>query len=289
MTTNRDLERRLAEHFIGEAPNRAPAWILPSALTTIETTRQRRGLIAPWRFPNMQIYAKVAAALAVVAIGVLALWQLGGPGQIATPTAVPSPSPTAAPGPSATSAPTPRTETAGLFVPPFDYTVPGTPEFDFGTRNLTYFEIRVPDWGDAGHPGGLIVQTIGGGKADPCDEGSAATTIEPGATAVFDYLRSIPQLVVTNEAAATVGDIPARQATVVATTDAACPGLSVWVEATESFIDGTPLRLISFDVAGEHRTITIFGEAENEGWAAMADAIVDSFVFPEASASPGSS
>ena len=42
MTTPRDLERRLAKHFSGEAPTRAPDWVLLSALTTIQSTRQRR-------------------------------------------------------------------------------------------------------------------------------------------------------------------------------------------------------------------------------------------------------
>jgi len=213
MTTNQNLERRLAEHFAGEAPNRAPDWILPSALTTIETTRQRRGPFAPWRFPKMQIYARVAAAMAIVAIGAVALWQLGGPGGLIVPTPSPSSSPTVAPSP--TPAPTPQRGTALAFLPPFEYTLPGVPEFDKGTENGTYFEVRVPVWADAGHPGGLIVQSIAGGKADPCDHTSAVATIGPGPAAVFDYLRSISQVAVTNEGPATVGDIPARQANVV--------------------------------------------------------------------------
>ena len=224
----------------------------------------------------MQMYAKVAAVVAVVAIGAVAVWQLGGPGPGA-PTSPPSLSPTIV-APSATPAPTPRT--AALFVPPFEYTLPPLPEFDYGAQNATYFEIRVPEWNNAGHPGGLIVQSIEGGRTDPCDQASAATTLEPGPVAVFDYLRSISRVAVTNEAAATVGELPARQATIVATPDAACPELWVWVEETESFISGMALRLVSFEVDGEHLVVTIFGEADNEGWAAMADAIVDELPVP---------
>jgi len=109
MTTTRNLEHRLAEHFTREAPTRAPAWILPSALTTIETTRQRRGLTAPWRFPNMSIYARVAAAAVVmIAVGAIVLWQRPSTG-VPTPTATPVATSTVAP-----SAPQPPALT-GIF------------------------------------------------------------------------------------------------------------------------------------------------------------------------------
>ncbi len=114
MTTPRDLERRLAEHLHGEAPSRAPDWILRSALTTIETTRQRRGPTAPWRNLDMPTFAKLGlAAAAVIAVGALALSRFAPPGPAApsSPAASPSASPTA-----------PRTlppaPTAATYVPP---------------------------------------------------------------------------------------------------------------------------------------------------------------------------
>src|SRR5829696_7098804 len=121
MTTARNLERRLADHFVEEAPHRAPDGTLPSALATIESTRQRRGLLAPWRFPDMQIYAKLAAGVAVIAIAAVGVW-LAGPG-------TGGPRPPLAPTPSSalSPAPTVRTESAALFVPPFDYTLPAEP------------------------------------------------------------------------------------------------------------------------------------------------------------------
>jgi hypothetical protein len=104
MTTTRDLGRRLADHFAGEAPRRSPDWILPSALTTIESTPQRRGLLAPWRFNTMPSSMKLAAGgLAAIAVIALAVWQLapktpgpGGPSVQPSPSVMHTPDTTAA-------------------------------------------------------------------------------------------------------------------------------------------------------------------------------------------------
>jgi hypothetical protein len=82
MNASFDLERRLADFYATEAPPRAPDWVLTAALTTIDTIPQRRTPIsAPWRFPIMNTYAKVAtAAVAVVAVGAVGLAVLR-PGQ----------------------------------------------------------------------------------------------------------------------------------------------------------------------------------------------------------------
>ena len=76
MTANESLERRVADHYASEPPLRAPDRVLLAALATIDTTHQRRGLFAPWRFTHMNTYAKVAAALAVIAVIVVGYWQL---------------------------------------------------------------------------------------------------------------------------------------------------------------------------------------------------------------------
>lgn len=105
MTADRDLGRRLADHFAGEAPSLAPDWLLPSALTTIEATPQRRGPLAPWRFPVIPMYARLgAAAAAIVAVVALAAWQLN-TADVAHPTSPPAASPSTAP--TATPASTP--------------------------------------------------------------------------------------------------------------------------------------------------------------------------------------
>lgn len=104
MTANDDLQRRLKNHYHGEPPMRAPEWVLQSALSTIETTQQRRGLAALRRYPNMSTYTKLAAAaVAVLAVGGLALWQLapqpdtGTPSGPPTTAGVPTAQPTTAP------------------------------------------------------------------------------------------------------------------------------------------------------------------------------------------------
>ena len=107
MTANTNLERRVAEHYASEPQLRAPDRVLHAALATIDTTRQRRGLFASWRFTKMPTFAKLAAAVAVVAIVAFGVWQLvPGPstGGRATPT--PIPSPTQAPTGHPTQAPT---------------------------------------------------------------------------------------------------------------------------------------------------------------------------------------
>jgi hypothetical protein len=113
MTANTNLERRVAEHYASEPLLRAPDRVLHAALASIETTKQRRELFAPWRFTKMPTYAKVAAAVAVIAVVAVGVWQFAaipGPGRpAASPT--PSPSPTAA----ATRAAIPTT---APYVPP---------------------------------------------------------------------------------------------------------------------------------------------------------------------------
>lgn len=116
MTANRDLEPRLSDFYSREPLLRAPDWVLESALSTIESRRQRRGLLAPWRFAHMTTSMKLAgAAVAVVALGALAIWQLapapagpGGPTSAPTATLAPTPSPTLAP------TPAPIPEDAGM-------------------------------------------------------------------------------------------------------------------------------------------------------------------------------
>jgi hypothetical protein len=71
MNANHELDRRLADFYAGEAPQRAPDRVLEGALATIDRTSQRRALVrVPWRIPTMNTYARfAAAAVAVIAIG----------------------------------------------------------------------------------------------------------------------------------------------------------------------------------------------------------------------------
>ena len=106
MNANRDLERRITDFYAGEAPGRAPDWVLATALATIESTPQRRAPFGlPWRFPHMQTYAKVAlgaaVAIAVAVAGLIAMRPAPAPG----PGTTTSPSPTLISEPPATPLP----------------------------------------------------------------------------------------------------------------------------------------------------------------------------------------
>jgi hypothetical protein len=100
MSANHDLERRIADFYADEGPQRAPDRVLEQVLTTIDTTSQRHVLgPVPWRIPTMNSYAKLAIAAAVViAVGALGLAFLrpgqgpgvGGPGESASPSTSPS-------------------------------------------------------------------------------------------------------------------------------------------------------------------------------------------------------
>jgi hypothetical protein len=169
------------------------------------------------------------------------------------------------------------------FVPAFTFSFPAEAEFDYGAVNETYFEVRVPAFADAGMPSGVIVQAIGAGRADPCDAASERLEIDPGPQSVIDYLKTIPDLALTDEAATTVGGLPAVQATVTGASDTlACDEIYAWVEETETFsaipLDG-PRRLVAVDVGGEHVVLTVFGEDGNPSWPPMAAELIDSITF----------
>jgi hypothetical protein len=110
MTANEGLERQVADYYASEAPQRAPDWVLRSALETIDHTPQRRVVIrVPRRFQFMNSYAKVAiAAVVVIAVGIAGLSFLGpaSPSGVGGPsTASPSPSPSSTPSPSPSASP----------------------------------------------------------------------------------------------------------------------------------------------------------------------------------------
>jgi hypothetical protein len=77
MTANTNLERRLAEHYASEPQLRAPDRVLHAALASIETTKQRRDLLAPWRSRTMSSYTKAAIAAVLIALATVGLLLLG--------------------------------------------------------------------------------------------------------------------------------------------------------------------------------------------------------------------
>ena len=127
MTAKHDLERRLADYYEAEAPPAAPDWVLRDALTTIDSTPQRRVFIrAPWRkFPTMNTYVRLAvAAVTVIAVGAIGLAVLAPDGTSrlggsASPSLSPEPSP------SATRRPTPSPRPAPPLTQAFTSTLHG--------------------------------------------------------------------------------------------------------------------------------------------------------------------
>jgi hypothetical protein len=107
MTGNDDLERRIADYYVGEEAARAPGWLLESALATIEVTSQRRGLAGlSSRFPRPNLVTRVAAtAVAAIAVGVLGLAILQ-PGPAIGPGILPGGG-TASPSPPSSASPSP--------------------------------------------------------------------------------------------------------------------------------------------------------------------------------------
>jgi hypothetical protein len=101
MTHVSDLERRLSSFYAAEAPARAPDWVLHRALDAISRTPQRRVLLRlPWRTPTMPAFAKLAAAVAAVAVvglGLVALRVIPGPAAQPTPSPTVQPTPTVLP------------------------------------------------------------------------------------------------------------------------------------------------------------------------------------------------
>jgi hypothetical protein len=109
---------RIAEAYLADGPTVLADRVLDAALDEVHLIRQRRVLVrAPWRYPSMNMYAKLAvAAVVVIAVGALGLAILGpapgGVGGAASPSASATPSPSPMPTPTPTPTPLPElTET----------------------------------------------------------------------------------------------------------------------------------------------------------------------------------
>jgi hypothetical protein len=114
MTGRSDTERFL-DAFLAPEADQLSDRVLEAALADIARTPQRRALRVPWRFTNMPVFARAAAAAlalvvlaaagGVVYFGSPGTW-IGGRAAPASPEPSPSPSPSASPRPS----PPPLTE-----------------------------------------------------------------------------------------------------------------------------------------------------------------------------------
>jgi sugar lactone lactonase YvrE len=102
MNDGRQFERE-AQDWLELGPSQAPEHAIQAALLVIETTPQRRGPLAPWRYRHMTTFIRVAAAMAValaIGFGTWAWWASGpatGPAAVDSPRPAPLP-PTSCPG-----------------------------------------------------------------------------------------------------------------------------------------------------------------------------------------------
>src|SRR4051794_5865209 len=140
MTTDRDVDRITAQ-FLRDGPAELADRVLDDALDEIHLTRQRRRLAVPWRNRPMSSFSlRLAAVIAVIAVGGVALFQLGRGPTIAGPaTPLPAtPLPTvpasltavASAAPSAAATPVPPTPPASAaLLAPFGYAGGGTIAF----------------------------------------------------------------------------------------------------------------------------------------------------------------
>jgi hypothetical protein len=164
---------RMAEAYLADGPTVLADRVLDAALGEVHVTRQQRARWrAPWRFPDMSTFAKVAvAAVAVIAVGLVGMTflQPGGNGGVGAPSAAPSPTvvPTAPPDPTdavTSSAPTAPPLTGAFTSPSHGYTIsyPDTWETRPATAPWT---TQWVDWfnesgdllHDAGAPGALFL------------------------------------------------------------------------------------------------------------------------------------
>ena len=281
MNNRLDLERRLATYYEGEAPMRAPDWVLTGALATIEVTQQRRPFIrAPWRIPSMNGFPRLAAVVvAAGAIAALGVAVLSG-GGFKWPGPMPSASPTGAP------QATPTVETASTFRPPFTYVLPQDVQVDYGPRTSRFFEFRVPDSGGVGQAAWfLVVQTVGGGRAFPCSATPGRIPLAD-AQAAMRYLETVPTMTVSGTTTALISGQQALTATLTleAPTEA-CQQLSLWLNDDSEVIQeafrnpAVAARVMLLDVGGEVIAIHTWATSESLDWFRWADEIIASIHF----------
>jgi hypothetical protein len=105
MSANSDLERRIADHYAAEAPQRAPGWVLNRVLAAVDRSPQRRTLlgrpaVVPFMFNSAQVALTAVTIAAIGLVGLMLLRSPGtGPGALPTVTVSSSPSTAARPSP----------------------------------------------------------------------------------------------------------------------------------------------------------------------------------------------
>jgi hypothetical protein len=189
--------------------------------------------------------------------------------------------------------PAPIAERAADFRVPFSYVVPTGLRLEPGPEHgHTHFERRLPPVAGSAGSAGLIVQAIGGGRADNCVSASLPLPInvspEVRAQEVLEYLRSAPGLIVSEPAPVKVGRLFAMEVRV--TTPAAspdCPEFHLWAEGgPDPLPPSADLRMIVLSGVPEPVVLTVYGEDRNPTWDEAADNLIGSIEFDPAESWP---
>lgn len=232
---------------------------------------------------RLALAAALVVALGAIALNVIAPRQTAqvGVGPAATP------SPTAAsPTPHLIDplrTPSPLVGTASTFVHPFTYHLPADAGLIVDGSDPTWYQFRVPIPGTQGYGNAIIVRRITGGRVDPCSETSPGKPLPGGPGGLIRYLETIPQLVVTEKPATTVGGLTASVATFTpksATAD--CQDLWLWAEEGSFTQNGswdTIGKITVVDVGGDHIIFMANTHSSDMSWFSTAQEFIDSVRF----------
>lgn len=83
MNDNRDFDRAV-DRWLDDGSDATPPEVIDAVLLAVRSTPQERGLRVPWRNTAMMSYLRVAAVIALAAIGSVAALDTFGPGQAGT-------------------------------------------------------------------------------------------------------------------------------------------------------------------------------------------------------------
>jgi hypothetical protein len=274
--------------WLEDGPDDLPAAPRRSIVVGMRAVSRRRPGPLPGGIQMPSILRLAVAAALVVAVGAITRTviaprpaQVGitGPSESASPTAA-SPTPHLI-DPSRT--PSPLVGTASTFVHPFTYRLPADAGLIVDGSDPTWYQFRVPIPGTEGYGNAVIVRRIAGGRVDPCSETSPGKLLGGGPDAVIRYLEHIPQLIVTEKPATTVGGLTASSATFTPkAATPACPDLWLWAEEGSFTQNGswdTIGKITVVDVGGDHIIFMANTHSSDMSWFATAQEFIDSVKF----------
>jgi hypothetical protein len=290
MNDHPNVDRSIRAWLIAEAPESASQRLLDASRDRIQMTQQRRAWWPAWRFPIMNVYAKLGigmAALAVVAVVGLNLLSSGNGqsvgGAVASPPATPSSAPSPSPSPTARALPPGALNAERYLVTrngvPFSFVPPSTRWRSAGESIETGINTgSAPEGPDFAW---INFRRIGTVATDPCaGEGApvSGSTVDDLAAA----LRTIPGTTAQEPVDVTVGGLPGKLVTLTIDPDPPCPmeefrlygGRSLYPNTVNSII-----RIWITEIEGQRWAIHADHSNLNEQNGQEIQQIVDSIEF----------